>query len=878
MPLSPPPHQPLWPLRFYPCLGVSTPLSCLILFCLSVLRGGLSRLHTPLSFFAESSSQVPRTVAAVTASPIPTASLAVARNGGASATVIGGSNIHLPRRERFCEVLANRGSVFFSPLCTLRRSNLTAEQLHLPFQSHYKHNRSLCTATNSNNNTVTTSTTLAASLSTQPPACPALSSLPQHAADSSTAAQPFPLSGFVRFHYSYASWKWGARGPDSECRWVRVKRNASSFPGNPKFDDTSSSESHRNSVDKDGKRIIGEFTGGGGRMDVLKFDNSVLRRLPVEDLKVNFVRQVPGACFSRVDPSPLHNPVLVCWSDDALKLLGLNLDDIDKEDFEQVFSGARLLDGAEPSAHCYCGYQFGNFAGQLGDGAAIYLGEVVNSDGSRWEMQLKGAGKTPYSRTADGRKVLRSSIREFLCSEALASLGIPTTRAGSCITSDTTVLRDINYDGHAKPEKASVVLRIARTFLRFGSFEIWKPTDPRTGRAGPSEGRIDILKTLTEFVIDKYYPHIWSKHHTGTDEHDLQEECVEQFYEEVVERTAKLVSAWQCVGWCHGVLNTDNMSIIGDTIDYGPYGFMEAYNPNFICNASDTEGRYSYKEQPSMCRWNCRKLAEALQPLMPVADVEQILKNKFDETFDREYLNLMRKKLGLLNSELPEDKKLVDSLLDVMAQTGADWSTTFRSMKFVNPEEDIIATSIEKHSLFYETISKYLATHQTLLQIHRPKTDAQQLFMLLQMARSQPMLLDLLGIDPASLASKDKQLKDHEKLQQMSADEYRDTCRSLWTDWLSQYVKRLSVDATAAKETGVSLRQMEENRHEVMDSVNPKIVLRNYMAQRAIDAAEGGDFSEVRRLTTAIMRPFDEDHQEDDVKPQDPDSPPLIVS
>jgi uncharacterized protein YdiU (UPF0061 family) len=238
------------------------------------------------------------------------------------------------------------------------------------------------------------------------------------------------------------------------------------------------------------------------------------------------------------------------------------------------------MPGSERAAHCYCGHQFGSFAGQLGDGAAIYLGEVLASSGRRWEIQLKGAGRTPYSRTADGRKVLRSSLREFLCSEAMHALRVPTTRAGSCLVSDSTVMRDIHYDGRPRAERCAVVLRIAHTFLRFGSFQICNARDPETGASGPSPGRHDITAKLYDYVCETFYPEICERN-----EADKQLRN-EQAFEEIVRRTARLVALWQSYGFVHGVLNTDNMSIVGLTIDYGPYGFLDRYDPDFIFNAS----------------------------------------------------------------------------------------------------------------------------------------------------------------------------------------------------------------------------------------------------------------------------------------------------
>lgn len=227
----------------------------------------------------------------------------------------------------------------------------------------------------------------------------------------------------------------------------------------------------------------------------------------------------------------------------------------------------------------------GEFAGQLGDGAAIYLGEIINSKNEHWELQLKGAGKTPYSRDADGRKVLRSSLREFLCSEAMHNLGIPTTRAMTCIVGDDKVERDMFYNGNPKMESCSVISRLAQSFIRFGSFEIFKPLDRNSYRSGPSVGRHDILTNMTDYIIKSYFPSINDKEVSQCEKYKL-------FYKNVVINTAKLTAKWQAVGFVHGVLNTDNMSILGLTIDYGPFGFMDRFDFDHIPNTSDTNGRY----------------------------------------------------------------------------------------------------------------------------------------------------------------------------------------------------------------------------------------------------------------------------------------------
>jgi serine/tyrosine/threonine adenylyltransferase len=341
-------------------------------------------------------------------------------------------------------------------------------------------------------------------------------------------------------------------------------------------------------------------------LETLPFDNRALRELPVDPVEENYVREVRGACFSRVRPTPVSNPSLVVHSPSALALLGLTAPEAEarRPDFPALFAGNNPLPGAEPAAHCYCGHQFGSFAGQLGDGATMYLGEIRSPPASwppsplpsawpvppaaagRVELQFKGAGKTPYSRSADGRKVLRSSIREFLCSEANAALGIPTTRAATVVTSDTRVVRDIFYVGNPIAERATVITRIAPTFLRFGSFEIFKGADGSTGRAGPSAGRADLLRLLVDFTGRNYYPELWTDAAVSPPSSSpanpptgpvspAEAARALSLFREVSLRTARLFAAWQCFGFCHGVLNTDNMSVVGVTIDYGPFGWME---------------------------------------------------------------------------------------------------------------------------------------------------------------------------------------------------------------------------------------------------------------------------------------------------------------
>ncbi|KAG8577404.1 hypothetical protein GDO81_010164 [Engystomops pustulosus] len=579
----------------------------------------------------------------------------------------------------------------------------------------------------------------------------------------------------------------------------------------------------------------------------LRFDNRALRCLPVEpgdgqDEDAVRSRQVPGVCFSPVHPSPVQNPRVVALSRPALALLGLQLgeDEEEEEDAALYFSGNRLLPGSQPAAHCYCGHQFGSFAGQLGDGAAMYLGEVINPAGERWEMQLKGSGLTPYSRQADGRKVLRSSIREFLCSEAMFHLGIPTTRAASCVTSDSTVIRDIFYDGHPRNERCSIVLRVAPTFLRFGSFEIFKPTDEFTGRHGPSVNRNDIQIQMLDYVISTFYPDVQEKYGESKSERNAA------FYREITKRTARLVAEWQCAGFCHGVLNTDNMSIVGVTIDYGPFGFMDRYDPDHICNGSDNMGRYAYNKQPEICKWNLEKLAEALVPELSLDTSQKILEEEYDGEYRRHYLQKMRKKLGLIQLELEEDDKLISDFLDTMNLTGSDFTNTFRVLsKFSGRACDIDG--------FLNVIGEQCASMEELKVAFKPKMDPRQLTMMLMLAQSNPQLFALIG-SKANISQELERMEKYEKLEQTTPEDLMNDNKKHWKEWLLKYSARLEKEQVNAGDASFF-----NEKEKIMNSSNPMHILRNYIAQNAIDAAEKGDFTEVRRVLKMLENPYEED-------------------
>ncbi|BFZ06262.1 hypothetical protein BsWGS_09301 [Bradybaena similaris] len=590
------------------------------------------------------------------------------------------------------------------------------------------------------------------------------------------------------------------------------------------------------------KSFVQRMAGVQPTLETLNFHNSALKSLPLDESRDKTQRQVPGACFSLVSPTPVVNPHLVCAALPALALLDITEDQVKRAEFVEYFSGNKILPGCEPAAHCYCGHQFGYFSGQLGDGAAMYLGEIVNRAGERWEIQFKGAGLTPYSRTADGRKVLRSSVREFLCSEAMHYLGIPTTRAGTCVTSDSKVIRDIFYDGHPIQERCTIVVRIAPTFLRFGSFEIFKPTDSETGRAGPSVGRTDILTTMLDYTVENFYPEIWAEHKS------TKGVMYVEFYKEVVRRTARLVADWQCVGWCHGVLNTDNMSIVGVTIDYGPFGFMEKFDPDFICNGSDDGGRYTYRKQPEICRWNCLKLAEAIKDAVPLSETQPHL-DLFEEEYGKHYKMKMRQKLGL-RKELCDDGNLVESFLSTLQETGADFTNCFRHLS------DLPLPSAENFTEEKLKVLKYLESQSSsleeLVKANQPRMDRRQLTMFMMVAQTNPNLLSALGRSTQLLEKEIERMAKLQDLESATSKDIEGNNRKKWAAWLDMYEDRLKKEEEAVE----NVEELSEQRVKMMNSVNPRFILRNYIAQNAIAAAEKGDYSEVERVLSLLQSPY----------------------
>jgi len=398
-------------------------------------------------------------------------------------------------------------------------------------------------------------------------------------------------------------------------------------------------------------------------LNTLNFDNRFTRDLPADPDLSNSRRQVHNACFSFVEPSAVSAPSLVSYSSEAAKLLDLNEGDCQGEEFLQTFSGNKVHHEMKPYAMCYGGHQFGNWAGQLGDGRAINLGEVVNAQGEYWALQLKGAGPTPYSRTADGLAVLRSSIREFICSEAMHHLGVPTTRALSLINTGEQVMRDIMYDGNSAYEPGSVVCRLSPSFVRFGSFQIFASRNEHAE-----------LKQLADVTIAHHFGYLLDEHRSGSKELYLA------WFEEVCQRTVTMIVEWMRVGFVHGVMNTDNMSILGLTIDYGPYGWLDNFDPDWTPNTTDSQHRrYRYGQQANVALWNCYQLANSLYPLVDETEsLEAILQN-FQLDYQTKWLAMMASKLGLLEV-IEGDQLLFERLEALLARVETDMTIFYRCL------------------------------------------------------------------------------------------------------------------------------------------------------------------------------------------------------
>lgn len=519
---------------------------------------------------------------------------------------------------------------------------------------------------------------------------------------------------------------------------------------------------------------------GPQNLAALVFDNRFTKQLPADVNLTNQPRQVMGACFSRVQPKRVADPQLVAYATEVAQFLGLSDETCQSEEFARVFAGNLLLPGMDPYAACYGGHQFGHWAGQLGDGRAINLGEIINPEGGRWLLQLKGAGPTPYSRGADGFAVMRSSVREFLCSEAMHHLGVPTTRALSLVQTGEGIVRDMFYDGNPKVEPGAIVCRVSRSFIRFGSFEIFA-----------SRGELDLLRTLADYTIRNDFPQLA----------EPSPEVYVEWFREVCRTTAEMVIHWNRVGFVHGVMNTDNMSILGETIDYGPYGWLENYDPDWTPNTTDATGRrYRFGNQSQVAQWNLTRLANAIVPLVGDAEQLQAALAVYRVCYDQGWQAMMAAKLGFKAYRSETDQSLISELLEILASVETDMTIFYRKLATID--------------------------------------------------------MDTEQRDAMSDAELIAPLMDAYYVPSQLSDEFRARIGA----WIRIYRARLRSDGVADGE-----------RQQRMHAVNPKYVLRNYLAQLAIDKAEEGDYTAIDELLELLRHPYDEQPQKQDFAVKRPD-------
>ncbi len=489
---------------------------------------------------------------------------------------------------------------------------------------------------------------------------------------------------------------------------------------------------------------------------MLKFDNRFVRELPGDSDMRNHSRQVHGALWSPVKPTPVAAPNLIACSREMAQALDLEESDLATAQWVNALAGNELLPGMTSYATCYGGHQFGSWARQLGDGRAIFLGEAINSEGQRFELQLKGAGPTPYSRRADGRAVLRSSVREFLCSEAMHHLGVPTTRVLSLVTTGESVVRDMFYDGHPVNEPGAVVCRVAPSFTRFGHFEL-----------PASRGEDELLRQLVDFTIARDFPEL-----PATPDGQLI-----RWFTEICERTAWLMVHWMRVGFVHGVMNTDNMSILGLTIDYGPYGWVDNFDPAWTPNTTDADGRrYCFGRQPEIARWNLQRLAEALTVIAPEPSALALGLERYDEIYAEEFRQAFTAKFGFA-AWRDDDAELIEEAFGLMHLAEVDMTCFFRSLAKVDAGAPDI--SVLKDAFYQDDLFEHHA---------------------------------------------------HE-----------------WSDWLVRWAARVQAE-----------EELPQIRAARMNAVNPRYVLRNYLAQQAIDRAEKGDPAMIHELLDVLRKPYDE--------------------
>lgn len=375
----------------------------------------------------------------------------------------------------------------------------------------------------------------------------------------------------------------------------------------------------------------------------------------------NSYASLPDKFYSTINPNPVEAPKLVVLNEPLAKELGLNTDALQSEDALNVFAGNKVPEGGSSIVQAYAGHQFGNFT-MLGDGRALMVGEQITPKGDRFDIQLKGSGRTPYSRGGDGRAALGPMLREYIISEAMHGLGIPTTRSLAVVTTGEPVIRETNLPG-------AIMTRIASSHLRVGTFEFARQW-----------GSVDELQALADYAIDRHYPHV------KDDENPYL-----SFYKEVIKRQASLIAMWQLAGFIHGVMNTDNMTISGETIDYGPCAFMDTYDPATVFSSIDVQGRYAYGNQPSIGGWNLARFAETLLPLFhddqeKAVEMAQEVLSDYGDQFNSNWMSGMRAKLGLFNEE-KEDEALIKELLNLMKDQSADYTNTFRALTLQKKED-----------------------------------------------------------------------------------------------------------------------------------------------------------------------------------------------
>ena len=486
----------------------------------------------------------------------------------------------------------------------------------------------------------------------------------------------------------------------------------------------------------------------------IQLTNFFTDQLPADPNLENTRREVLEAVYSFVRPIKTSNPTLLHVSDEMQHTLDFSNEDIQSREFLEFVTGNSVLKNSKPFAMCYAGHQFGNWAGQLGDGRAINLGEIKD-----WAVQLKGSGPTPYSRTADGLAVLRSSVREYLCSEAMHHLGVPSTRALSLSLTGDQVLRDVMYNGNPAHEKGAIVSRVAKSFLRFGNFEIFS-----------SRNDIKNLKILTDYTIKSHFSHLGKP----------SKEVYLQFFQEVTNKTLEMIIHWQRVGFVHGVMNTDNMSILGLTIDYGPYGWLEGFDFGWTPNTTDKQHkRYRYGNQPTIGLWNLYQLANALYPLIEeAAPLEKILEG-YKSNFEKKSQDMMRAKLGL-TSDKETDINIIQSLENNLQATETDMTIFFRTLSSFKKEQPEKGVELIQDAFY-------------------------------------------------------------------TPDTIKGNVLNNWKQWFADYAKRLEDETTSADE-----------RQQQMNKINPKYVLRNYMAQLAIDKADKGDTSLLEEMYLLLKEPYSE--------------------